>query len=93
MITQSHCLLFNLIEGKMRKPRYCLVTKRECGCQEGCLKMAKAPTKVLKGIPIGNFDAIADQMGNMKIKPKRKPAPPHAQYAAKNRKRFKSVSK
>lgn len=57
--------------------------------------MAKAPTKVLKGIPIGNFEAIADEMGKMKIKPKRKPPGQtlNHQYASANRKKWKGVAK
>ena len=48
-----------------------------------------------QGIPIGNFDVIADEMGKMKIKPKRKPPGQtlNQQYASKNRKRYKGVSK
>ena len=58
--------------------------------------MAKKPTKALHGIPIGgSFDAIADKMGSMKIKPKRKPPGQtlNQQYASKNRKRYKGVAK
>jgi hypothetical protein len=57
--------------------------------------MAKKPTKVLRGIPIGgSFDAIADQMSRMKIKPKRKPPGRtlNQQYASKNRKKWKGVT-
>ena len=57
--------------------------------------MAKKPTKVLKGIPIGgSFDAIADQMGKMLVKPKRKPPGRtlNQQYASKNRKKWKGVT-
>ncbi|CAB4146403.1 hypothetical protein UFOVP1157_23 [uncultured Caudovirales phage] len=48
-----------------------------------------------KGIPIGNFDAIADEMGRMKIKPKRKPPGRtlNQQYASANRKKYKGVAK
>lgn len=48
-----------------------------------------------QGIPIGNFDVIADEMGRMKIKPKRKPPGQtlNQAYASKNRKRFKGVAK
>ena len=74
MITQSHALLYQIIEDAM----------------------AKKPTKVLKGIPIGgSFEAIADQMGSMKVKPKRK-APGQTlnqQYASKSRKKWKGVAK
>jgi hypothetical protein len=65
--------------------------------------MAKAPTPYVKpkvrvkaqGIPIGNFDVIADEMGRMKIKPKRKPPGQtlNQQYASKNRKKYKGVAK
>ena len=46
-----------------------------------------------QGIPIGNFDAIADEMGRMKIKPKRKPPGQtlNQQYASKNKKRWKAA--
>jgi hypothetical protein len=44
-----------------------------------------------KGIPIGNFDVIRDEAGKALIKPKRKPPPPHAAYAAKNKKRWKAA--
>jgi len=48
-----------------------------------------------QGIPIGNFDVIADEMGRMKIKPKRKPPGQtlNQQYASKNRKKYKGVAK
>lgn len=58
--------------------------------------MAKLPTKSLKGFPIGKgYDAIADQMGTMKIKPKRKPPGRtlNQQYASKNRKKWKGVTR
>jgi hypothetical protein len=58
--------------------------------------MAKKPTKVLKGIPIGgSFDAIADQMGKMLVKPKRKPPGRtlNQQYASKKRKKWKGVAR
>lgn len=58
--------------------------------------MAKAPTKALKGIPIGgSFEAIADQMGSMKVKPKRKkPGQTLNQiYQSANRKKYKGVAK
>lgn len=58
--------------------------------------MAKLPTKSLKGTPVGkSYDAIADEMGRMKIKPKRKPPGQtlNQQYASKNRKRFKGIAK
>jgi hypothetical protein len=58
--------------------------------------MAKKPTKALHGIPIGgSFEAIADKMGNMKVKPKRKkPGQTLNQaYASKHRKRYKGVAK
>lgn len=56
--------------------------------------MAKKPTKVLKGIPIGgSFDAIADQMGKMLVKPKRKPPGQtlNQQYASRNKKKWKAA--
>lgn len=60
------------------------------------IAMALKPrtTKGLKGIPIGgSFDAIADQMGDMKIKPKRKfPGQTlNQQYASRNKKRWKAA--
>tara|TARA_R110000868_G_scaffold290385_3_gene550592 strand:+ start:430 stop:675 length:246 start_codon:yes stop_codon:yes gene_type:complete len=65
--------------------------------------MAKPSTPYVKpkvrvkatGIPIGNFDVIADEMGSMKIKPKRKPPGRtlNQQYASKNRKKWKGVAK
>ena len=64
--------------------------------------MAKLPTPYVKprvkvkaqGIPIGgSFEAIADQMGNMKVKPKKKHKTLHQEYASKNRKRYKGVAK
>ncbi len=58
--------------------------------------MPKKPTKVLKGIPIGgSFEAIADQMGSMKVKPKRKPPGRtlNQEYASRNKKRFKGIAK
>ena len=60
------------------------------------IAMALKPKKVLKGTPVGkSYDAIADEMGKMKIKPKRKPPGQtlNQQYASKNRKRYKGVSK
>jgi len=56
--------------------------------------MAKKPTKVLKGIPIGgSFEAIAGQMGKMLVKPKRKPPGQtlNQQYASRNKKRWKAA--
>lgn len=46
-----------------------------------------------QGIPIGNFDVISDEMGRMKIKPKRKPPGQtlNQQYASKNKKRWKAA--
>ena len=44
-----------------------------------------------KGIPIGSYEEIRDAAGKQLIKPKRKPAPPHAQYAAKSRKKWKAA--
>jgi hypothetical protein len=47
-----------------------------------------------KGIPIGkSYDAIADEMGRMKVKPKRKPPGQtlNQQYQAKNRKRYRGA--
>jgi len=46
-----------------------------------------------KGIPIGNFDVIADEMGKMVVKPKRKPQGQtlNQQYASKNKKRWKAA--
>ncbi len=60
--------------------------------------MAKLPTKTkgLKGTPVGkSYDAIADEMGKMLIKPKRKPAGQtlNQQYASKSRKKWKGVAK
>jgi hypothetical protein len=66
--------------------------------------MAKAPTPYVKpkvrvkakGIPIGSsFEAIADEMGSMKIKPKMKPPGQtlNQQYASANRKKYKGVAK
>jgi len=60
--------------------------------------MAKLPTKMkgLKGTPVGkSYEAIADEMGNMKIKPKRKPPGRtlNQQYASANRKKYKGVAK
>ena len=66
--------------------------------------MAKAPMPYVKpkvrvkakGIPIGSsYEAIADAMGNMKVKPKRKPPGQtlNQAYASKNRKRYKGVAK
>jgi hypothetical protein len=49
-----------------------------------------------QGIPIGgSFEAIADKMGNMKIKPKRKALGQtlNQVYAKANKKRFKGVAK
>lgn len=56
--------------------------------------MAKKPTPALKGIPIGgSFEAIADQMGSMKVKPKRRPPGQtlNQQYASKNRKKWRAA--
>ena len=47
-----------------------------------------------KGIPIGSsFEAIADQMGKMLVKPKRKPPCQtlNQQYASRNKKRWKAA--
>jgi hypothetical protein len=58
--------------------------------------MAKKPTKALKGIPIGgSFQEIADAMGNMKVKPKRKPPGRtlNQVYQSANRKKYKGVAK
>lgn len=66
--------------------------------------MAKAPTPYVKpkvrvkaqGIPIGkSYDAIANDMGKMLVKPKRKPPGQtlNQQYASKNRKKWKGVAK
>jgi hypothetical protein len=44
-----------------------------------------------QGIPIGNFDVVKDAAGKALIKPKRKPPPAHAAYAAKNKKRWKAA--
>ena len=53
--------------------------------------MPLKPRIKVKGIPIGNFDVIRDEAGKALIKPKRKPPPPHAAYAAKNKKRWKAA--
>ena len=74
MITQTHALLYKLIEDAM----------------------AKKPTSALKGIPIGgSFEAIADQMGSMKVKPKRRPPGRtlNQVYQSANRKKYKGVAK
>jgi hypothetical protein len=59
------------------------------------MSMKPKPKPKLNGIPIGNFDAIADQMGSMKIKPKRKPPGRtlNQQYASAHRKKWKGVAK
>lgn len=65
--------------------------------------MAKKPTPYVKptnrvkawGIPIGgSFEAIADAMGKMLVKPKRKLVGQtlNQEYASKNRKKWKGVS-
>lgn len=49
-----------------------------------------------QGIPIGkSYDAIADEMGKMRVKPKRKPPGQtlNQQYASRNKKRFKGIAK
>lgn len=66
--------------------------------------MAKPPTPYTKpkvrvkakGLPIGgSFEAIADEMGKMVVKPKRKPPGRtlNQQYASANRKKYKGVAK
>lgn len=60
------------------------------------IAMALKPRVRVKaqGIPIGkSFDAIADEMGRMKVKPKRKPPGQtlNQQYASKNKKRWKAA--
>lgn len=47
-----------------------------------------------KGIPIGkSYEAIADEMGKMLVKPKRKPPGQtlNQQYASRNRKKYRAA--
>ena len=64
--------------------------------QQEVLAMAlkSKPRPKQQGFPIGgSFDAIADRMGNMKIKPKRKPPGQtlNQQYVSKNRKKWRAA--
>jgi hypothetical protein len=52
--------------------------------------MAKAPTLVRRGIPIGgDFKTIEEGRTKLKPKPKGAKLSPHAQYASKNKRRWK----
>lgn len=52
--------------------------------------MPKKPTLVRRGIPIGgDFKTIEEGRTKLKPKPKRAKLSPHAQYAAKNKRRWK----
>lgn len=44
-----------------------------------------------RGIPIGSYDAIADDMGRMKIKPKRKARSTPQEIASRKKKRWKAA--
>jgi hypothetical protein len=82
MIGQTEALLYKLIEDAMAKPPTPYVKP-------------KVRVKAT-GIPIGgSFEAIADQMGNMKVKPKRKPPGRtlNQVYQSANRKKYKRVAK
>lgn len=63
--------------------------------QREVLAMALKPRVRVKalGIPIGNFDVIADAMGKMRVKPKRKPPGQtlNQQYASRNKKKWKAA--
>lgn len=43
------------------------------------------------GIPIGSYDAIADDMGRMKIKPKRKAQGAAMEIAKRKRKKWRAA--
>ncbi len=57
--------------------------------------MAKAPTKVHAGIPIGNFDAVRDASGKTVIKPKvkRKSVSQHIQDRKNPTKKWKGAQR